>query len=103
VAHEIHYTVTAIEHLRGFSARECTTIMDTIDVQLRHQPDVPTRHRKRMRPNAVAPWELRIGDHRVFYDLEPAADEASVSTVVVLAIGVKIGNRVRIGEEEHEP
>ena len=45
--------------------------MDAVDDHLRHQPDVPTRHRKRMRPNALAPWELRVGDYRVFYDVEP--------------------------------
>jgi hypothetical protein len=54
-----------------------------------------------MRPNAVAPWELRVGDYRVFYDLEPA-DEDGVPKVVILAIGLKMGNRVLIGDEEHE-
>ncbi len=76
--------------------------MDAVDDQLRHQPDVPTRHRKRMRPNAVAPWELRVGDYRVFYDVEPGTEEAERPEVVVLAIGLKTGNRVWIGGEEHE-
>lgn len=45
-----------------------------------------------MRPNPVAPWELRIGNFRVYYEIndDPA-------TVTVLAIGVKERNRVRIG------
>jgi mRNA-degrading endonuclease RelE of RelBE toxin-antitoxin system len=94
VGYEIHYTATAMEHLRGFTARERATIMDAVDEQLRHQPEVPTRHRKRMRPNPIAPWELRIGDHRVFYDLERAIEEESGSAVVVLAIGLKAGNRI---------
>ena len=31
-----------------------------------HQPTVETRNRNLMRPNPVAPWELRIGDLRVY-------------------------------------
>ena len=46
-----------------------------------------------MRPNPVAPWELRIGSLRVYYDVE----EHQESKVVVAAVGVKERNRVRIG------
>ena len=31
-----------------------------------HQPAVEMRNRKPMRPNPVAPWELRIGNLRVY-------------------------------------
>jgi hypothetical protein len=48
-----------------------------------------------MRPNPLAPWELRIGHLRVYYDV--TTDEPQV--VTVRAIGVKVGNRVRVGEE----
>jgi hypothetical protein len=48
-----------------------------------------------MRPNPVAPWELRIGSLRVYYDVE----EHPESKVVVTAVGVKERNRVRIGGE----
>ncbi len=102
MVHGIQYTPTALEHLRGLTARDRATLVDAVDEQLRHQPDVPTRHRKRMRTNPVAPWELRVGDYRVFYDVEPAVEEASEPQVVVLAIGLKTGNRVLIGGEEHE-
>jgi mRNA-degrading endonuclease RelE of RelBE toxin-antitoxin system len=101
MVHGIHYTPTALGHLRLLSARDRVILMDAVDDKLRHLPDAPTRHRKRMRPNAVAPWELRVGDYRVFYDLEPA-DEDGVPKVVILAIGLKMGNRVLIGDEEHE-
>ncbi len=76
--------------------------MDAVDDHLRNQPDVPTRHRKRMRPNAVVPWELRVGDYRVFDDVEPGAEEAEKREVVILAIGLKATNRVWIGGEEYE-
>jgi hypothetical protein len=43
----------------------------------------------------LAPWELRVGDFRVFYDviLEKA-------TVVVVAVGQKVHNKLFIGGEE---
>ena len=42
--------------------------------------------------------ELRIGSIRVYYDIE----EESERTVVILAIGIKERNRVRIGKEVWE-
>jgi mRNA-degrading endonuclease RelE of RelBE toxin-antitoxin system len=102
VAYRIRYTPTALKHLRGLPARDRATLLDAVDDRLRHQPGVPTRHRKRLRANEVAPWELRIGDYRVFYDLEAATDVQPAPEVVVLAIGLKTGNRLWIGDEEHE-
>ncbi len=48
-----------------------------------------------MRPNPLAPWELRIGHLRVYYDV--TTDKPQV--VTVRAIGVEVGNRVRVGDE----
>jgi hypothetical protein len=48
-----------------------------------------------MRLNPVAPWELRIGNLRVYYEV---GDEPQPA-VTVLAIGVKERDRVRIGGE----
>ncbi len=45
-----------------------------------------------MRPNPVAPWELRIGSLRVYYDVEEDAGVVSVR-----AVGIKERNRVSIG------
>ena len=47
-----------------------------------------------MRPNPLAPWELRIGDLRVYYDVEETEH-----IVLIRAVGIKEGNRVRIGRE----
>ena len=44
------------------------------------------RRRKRLTANPLASWELRIGDHRVFYEVEE--DRA----VTILAVGVKVHN-----------
>jgi len=38
-------------------------------VKLTHQPTVATRNRKRLRPNPLAPWELRIGALPVYYEV----------------------------------
>ncbi len=51
-----------------------------------------------MRPNPIAPWELRIGDLRVYYDVEDTPEPK----VRIRAVGVKERNRVLIGNEEIE-
>jgi mRNA-degrading endonuclease RelE of RelBE toxin-antitoxin system len=56
-----------------------------------------TRHRKQLVENPIAPWELRVGDFRVFYDVDYETE-----VVVVVVIGQKVHDRLRIGEEEIE-
>ena len=70
-------------------------MLDAVDNQLTHQPTVETRNRKPMRPNPVAPWELRVGNLQVYYDVE----EEPESLVYIRAVGIKQRNRVRIGRE----
>ncbi len=77
------------------TARQQTIVLDVVDEQLTHQPTVETRNRKPMRPNPLAPWELRIGNLRVYYDVEDRPEP----TVFIRAVGVKERNRVRIGKE----
>ena len=48
-----------------------------------------------LRSNPVAPWELRIGKIRVYYDTEKEPEP----TVFVRAVGLKERNLVRIGRE----
>ena len=57
-----------------------------------------TRNRKQLRPNPFAPWELRVGSLRVFYEV----DGGEPDLINVLAIGIKKGNRLIIaGREIH--
>ena len=51
-----------------------------------------------MRPNLLATWELRIRNLRVYYVVEAGPEPV----VLIRAVGVKIRNRVRIGNEEIE-
>jgi mRNA-degrading endonuclease RelE of RelBE toxin-antitoxin system len=96
--YEIEYSPEAVKHLRFLTARQRATVLDAVDDQLPHQPTTETRHRKPMRPNPLAPWELRIGELRVYYDVE----ETPRPVVSIRAIGVKDRNRVLIGGEEIE-
>ncbi len=54
---------------------------------------VEARNRKPLRPNPIAPWELRIGALRVFYEVAPHEGGA----VRILAIGKKTGSVLHIG------
>jgi len=62
--------------------------------QLTREPSVETRNRKPLRPNPIAPWELRVGNLRVFYDVPLEYP----NTVQILAVGWKEGNRLFIGD-----
>jgi mRNA-degrading endonuclease RelE of RelBE toxin-antitoxin system len=52
--------------------------------------DVESRKRKRLRPNPLAPWELRIGSYRVFYEIRERQH------VRILAVGHKQHNEIFI-------
>jgi len=93
--YRIEYSPEAEEHLRFLTARQRATVLDSVDEQLTYQPTVETRNRKPMRPNPLAPWELRIGKLRVYYDVE----EEPEPLVQIRAVGIKDRNRVRIGRE----
>ncbi len=71
-------------------------LVEAVDEQLADQPTVETRNRKPMRPNPIAPWELRVGHLRVYYEVQEEPDPV----VRVLAVGVKDRNGVRIAGEE---
>lgn len=70
MVYRIEYSPESEAHLRFLTARQQTMILDAVDEQLMHQPTVETKNRKPMRPNPLAPWELRIGNLRVYYDVE---------------------------------
>ncbi|HEY0780956.1 MAG TPA: type II toxin-antitoxin system RelE/ParE family toxin [Thermoanaerobaculia bacterium] len=98
LAYTIEYSREALVHLRALTVPQRNTTLEAVEVQLTHEPTVETRNRKPMRPNPLAPWELRTGDLRVYYDV----DEAPEKRVRVLAVGLKERNRVRIGGKEFE-
>jgi mRNA-degrading endonuclease RelE of RelBE toxin-antitoxin system len=98
LVYRVEYSPAIVEHLRVLTARQRALVLDAIDEQLAHQPTVETRNRKPMRPNPLAPWELHIGELRVYYDVE----EEPKQLVTIVAVGVKDRNRILIRGEEVE-
>jgi mRNA-degrading endonuclease RelE of RelBE toxin-antitoxin system len=96
VAFAIRFAAGVAQQLHHLKARDRATVLDAIEHQLTHEPLVEARHRKPLRPNPVAPWELRVGSLRVFYEVAPAEP----GVVHVLAVGKKIRNVLRVGGQE---
>jgi mRNA-degrading endonuclease RelE of RelBE toxin-antitoxin system len=93
---QIAFTPLALDHLRSLRKFDSKRVLDGIEAQLSQQPAEETRNRKRLRPNKLAEWELRIGKFRVFYDVVVAE-----SLVKIEAIGYKEGNKLFILGEEY--
>jgi mRNA-degrading endonuclease RelE of RelBE toxin-antitoxin system len=95
--YSIEFSRPAVRQLRNLRAYERAAVAGQVEQQLTHEPTVETRNRKKLQPNDTAGWELRVGDVRVLYDVDEDGQ-----AVVVLAIGVKDGNRLIIDGEEVE-
>jgi mRNA-degrading endonuclease RelE of RelBE toxin-antitoxin system len=95
MAFAIIYSPEAVDHLAALPKATQALILDEVDEQLMHEPKLPTRKRKLLRPNPIAPWELRLGDIRVFYDVE----EEPAPLVKIAAVGIKQHNALWIGKE----
>ena len=86
----IRLTERAIEDLDYFRKKDRRIIADGIAMFLTYDANVETKRRKPLRPNQIAPWELRIDDYRVFYDFEEE------QVVKVVAVGHKEHNDLHI-------
>ena len=95
MAYRIVVTAEAAEHIAELTAGERGRVLSALPEQLVHQPTVEARNRKRMRPNTLAQYRLRVGGLRVYYDVDELGQ-----TVRIKAVGVKIRNRVYVGGEE---
>jgi len=94
-AYGIEYSPEAEDHVIYLTKAKQKRVLDSVDRQLAYEPMMETRHQKKMRPNPIAPWELRIGDLRVYYDVE----ESPRKKVKILAVGEKDRDIVRIAGE----
>jgi mRNA-degrading endonuclease RelE of RelBE toxin-antitoxin system len=95
--YNIELTFEAMEDLAALRKFDQVRIVTEMENQLAHEPTTTTRHRKRLRPNKLAEWELRIDNFRIFYDVL-AAD----AVVKVIAVGEKIGSDLFIHGERYE-
>jgi len=96
--YRIVYSPETREHFRHLTAQQRELVFDTVARQLAYEPTAQTRNRKRLRPNPLAAWELRIGSFRVYYDVR----EDPEPLVEIVAVGIKRGNRLYIGGELYE-
>jgi mRNA-degrading endonuclease RelE of RelBE toxin-antitoxin system len=97
---KIAYAPQVKKHLKAIEPKYYSLIRAEIESQLEFEPTIETRNRKPLRRPAdiEGEWELRIGHEnrfRVFYAVDVERHE-----VLILAIGVKEGNRLFIGGEE---
>jgi mRNA interferase RelE/StbE len=97
MAFTIQFAPPARLHLKALRKRDQQILLDAIGTRLTDRPEQPPRNQKKLQENQLAPWELRIGPFRVFYDVH-----GPEGIVVILAIGRKAHNVLRIGNEEVE-
>ena len=96
MAYIVEFARSVKEHLRFLSADQRSRVLVGIEKHLLREPMRETRNRKPLRPNPIAPWELRLGELRVFYDVV-LGDRHFVR---VLAVGWKERNKLFIGGKE---
>ena len=94
MAYSFSFALAAEEHLARLSARDRAMVLAAIKGKLTHEPNSPARNRKPLQPNNLAEWELRVGEFRVYYDLDLVE-----KLVLVKAVGVKNRDQVWIGGE----
>jgi mRNA-degrading endonuclease RelE of RelBE toxin-antitoxin system len=95
MAFELSITDDAESQMKSLSARERRALETAIMTRLLETPTTPTKSIKRLRPNPLAEFELRVGDVRVLYNVEG-------NEVILLIVGRKVGNKLIVeGQEFH--
>lgn len=85
----IEFTPAAREDFRYFKRYEQNIILEAIETQLPYEPMVETTNRFHRQPPEIADWELRVGEYRIFYNIE-----AAVQIVQIERIGEKPNNQL---------
>ena len=94
--YQIEFAKAVKSHLDVLTAGQRSTVLEEIERQLTSEPSKESGNRKPLRPNPVAPWELRVQQMRVFYEV----NEGPPPVVQILAVGLKTRGTLRIGGEE---
>jgi mRNA-degrading endonuclease RelE of RelBE toxin-antitoxin system len=74
--YEIRFSAGVATDLKRLGASHRRRILDEVQQKLPHRPTVLSKHVKRLKKlvppfEAVPPiWQLRVGDYRVFYDVD---------------------------------
>jgi len=83
----IGYAESVVVDLAALRVFERRSILDRIEQDLTHQPTHETRNKKILRAliprwEHVEPvWELRVGEYRVFYDVDEVAGRVTVRAI----------------------
>jgi mRNA-degrading endonuclease RelE of RelBE toxin-antitoxin system len=93
---KIELSDSAVEDLKLLRKNEQVLVLDMVERALPHEPLSETRHRKLLRPNTLAQWELRIDRIRVFYDVDPESQ-----VVLIKAVGWKDHNVLFLRGKEY--
>ncbi len=71
MAFAIRYDRVAVAELKALRSADRASITTTIREQLTHAPTTRTQRKKQIvRETGERVWQLRIGEYRVFYDVE---------------------------------
>ena len=94
---EFAFTDSALEDLRHLRKTDQTKVLDAIEQMFTAQPLTQSRNRKPLRANDLAMWEIRVGIHRVLYDVDEPQQQ-----VMIEAIGWKEHNKLYIRGKEYQ-
>jgi mRNA-degrading endonuclease RelE of RelBE toxin-antitoxin system len=84
---EIEFREEAIDDLRQLKASLERKIMGEIEKQLVHQPEKPSKNKKCLENESAGfefeppLWELRVGEYRVFYDVDETLGKVIVRAI----------------------
>ena len=85
--YEIRYSPSVTDDLKRLKIYVRQRILDSVDEQLGHEPTRQTA-RKKILQGLIPPfeadppvWQLRIGDYRIFYDVDQAESIVYVRAV----------------------
>ena len=81
---------SANDDLLYYDTFEQRIIVKAILEYLQFDANIETRKRKQLRSNPIAPWELKVGKYRIFYEFTEG------QKVKILAIGHKEHNELFI-------
>jgi hypothetical protein len=84
--------------LLGFARSRTASPQEAIRVRLVHEPAKESRAIKRLRPNSISEFELRVGDLQAMYVIDEAHQ-----AVIIGVVGEKRGNQLFVeGREYHD-
>lgn len=84
--YDIQYAEQAVEDLRAMRAFDQRAVLEGIEIHLLHQPRFISKSRiKLMNQPFWSQYRLRVGDFRVYYDVDDDARVVSVLRILMKA------------------